>query len=112
MVTNGKWSPILIVTLLSALLGACSTSPPAVPDEMDKVYNRVHSQGASDTVELLQEGLREKQVYGVTQPYIPVRRAAEVRTVWVPDNVDPKTGRLVHGHWESTELRSESWFID
>lgn len=103
-------SPALLAGLL---LAGCGTAiPKAPPDQIDAVYDSVHGKGQRDTVELLQRGMRERQVYGTTQPYIPVRSNEDVRKIWVPDHVDPVTGRMVHGHWESTVLKEGSWYVE
>lgn len=104
--------PLLVMLLL--LTAGCSTtrSASAPPDQVDKIYDSVHGAGAEDAVKLLRKGMKERGVYGVTQPSIPVRRNEDVRQVWVPDYVDPVTSRMVHGHWESTVLKEGTWYIE
>jgi hypothetical protein len=99
------------MAILAGLVG-CATPPPGGKDEISKIYGLVHGEGEQDAVRLLKEGMKERRVYGTTDPYIPVRKNEDVRQIWVPDYVDPVTNRLVHGHWESTVLKEGSWYID
>lgn len=104
-----------LITLIGIfMVSGCGTTsiPPGQPDQLDKVYDSVHGQGSEDAIRLLRKGMKERGVYGVTQPSIPVRKNEDVRQIWVPDYVDPTTSRLVHGHWESTVLREGTWYIE
>lgn len=104
---------LAVLVLVSLLLSACSTPIAKAPaDEIDKVYDSVHGQGSQDAVKLLRQGMRERKIYGVTQPSIPVRNAEDVRQIWVPDHVDPVTARLIHGHWESAVLKEGTWYVE
>lgn len=112
-ISDHNTKAVRVVLILSILvLHGCATPPPGERDTIEKVYGIVHGEGEKDAVKLLREGMRERKVYGTTAPYIPVRKSEEVRQIWVPDFVDPTTGRMVHGHWESTVLKEGSWFID
>lgn len=101
-----------VLFLAITLSGCAAHIAPSGPDVPDQLYDEIHGAGARDTVRLLQEGMRERQVYGTTEPYIPIRKPADVREIWVPDHRDQATGRLVHGHWESTVLREGEWYTD
>lgn len=103
-----------LVTIFACFLtvGCASSIPPGQPDQIDKIYDSIHGQGSDDAIKLLRKGMKERGVYGVTQPSIPVRKNEDVRQIWVPDYVDPTTSRLVHGHWESTVLREGTWYIE
>lgn len=103
---------VAVALVALGLMASCASRPPGERDTISRVYDAVHGEGSKDAVRLLREGMRERKVYGTTTPYIPMRRAADVRQIWVPDYVDPTTGRLVHGHWESTVLKEDTWFID
>jgi hypothetical protein len=60
-------------------------------------------------VELLRDGLRSNNAYGVTDPYIPLRTPEQVVPVWVPARVDTY-GRRIEGHWEHTVIEKSKWF--
>lgn len=77
---------------------------------MEDVYDEVHRQGQRDTVAVLRESLRERLVYGASDPYVPLRVPEEIAPIWIPPHVDPRTGRRVDGHWEHTVIRRSEWF--
>lgn len=103
---------LLAIAIAIVLSGCGSRRPVAGPDVPERVYREIHQEGAYNALQLLREGMRERGVYGVTEPYIPIRKTDDVRKIWVPDHEDPVTGRLVHGHWESTVIEEGSWYID
>lgn len=95
---------------LILLAGCASEREPGRP--IDEIYDEIHRRGSKDAVEMLRDGMRERMVYGVTDPYIPLRQPDEVVPVWVPAFVDPRTGRRIDGHWEHTVIRRGEWVTD
>lgn len=101
---------ILISLSLVALCGCAQpTVHPPTPLVTD-VYDEVHREGARDTVQLLREGMRSNRMYGSYDPYIPLRLPDEIIPVYVPPRPDPKTGRLIHGHWEESIIKWSDWY--
>lgn len=105
-------SRLALLLCVAALgLSACATKR-AEFRSIDEVYDDIHRSGSRDAVSLLRTGMRERMVYGVTDPYVPMRTPDEIVPIWVPPYVDPRTGRRVDGHWEHTVLRRGEWFTD
>lgn len=102
------------ITLMAAMLAvtACASSRPPPDRLIDEIYDDVHRSGAQEAVEGLRRAMGERQVYGVNDPYVPMRTPDEVVPIWVPAYEDPRTGRRVEGHWEHTVLRRGEWFTD
>lgn len=93
-------------------LAGCASEPELPYRPIEDVYESLHREGARNAVDLLREGLRSRQVYGVADPYIPLRKPEEVVPVWVPAYVDERTGRRIDGHWEHAVIRRSEWFTD
>jgi len=109
------FKPCMAVAMaLLTLSGCASVNREDIPAgaSPDSIYDQVYKEGQSNTIELLREGLQERKVYGVTDPYIPLRRPDEVVPIWVVDGVDPLTGRRIGGHWEHTVIRRGGWAVD
>jgi hypothetical protein len=91
-----------------SLLAACASKPvPGVA--LEAAYGDIHRSGARDMVDLLRDGMAHKQIYGMTDPYYPVRVPEEIMPVWVPTYIDPRTGRQIAGHWEYSVIRAARW---
>ncbi len=105
-----------LVLLSFSALTACAGT--ASRDELPKgaspedIYDESYREGARNTIELLREGLKERRVYGVTDPYLPLRRPDEIVPIWVVDDIDPRTGRRIAGHWEHSILRKGGWSLE
>jgi hypothetical protein len=97
---------------LSVALSACSTTPPApYSPPPEAVYNALYNDGAREAVDLLREGLRAREAYGYTDPYIPIRTPDEVVPIYVPAYVDADN-RRIEGHWEYTVIKESQWYLD
>lgn len=101
----------LSVITLTLVAGCASRPAPAYSVPTEEVYNSAYRDGGRDTVEVIREGLRSRQVYGVADPYIPLRTPDEVIPVWVPDYVDA-SGRRISGHWQHTVVRRSQWYTE
>lgn len=99
----------LIASLL--ILSGCGTVDRPQGLNPDSVYDQVYREGGRDIVKTLKEGLRQKQVYGTTDPYIPLRTPDQIMPVWVAAHID-KQGRRIEGHWENTIIRRSQWYTD
>lgn len=105
-----KWCMTLAAVLV--LAGCTQHRPPEIGRSVEEVYGEVNREGARDAVSLVRDGLRSQQTYGTTDPYVPLRKPAQVVPVWVPPYVDPRTGRRVAGHWEHTVIKESEWALD
>lgn len=92
-----------------ALAGCGSAPPRPVGPSMSSIYSNITEQGSRDAVDLLREGMRQKQTYGTTDPYIPLRTPEIVIPIWVPPHVDPVTGDRIDGHWEHAVIQNSHW---
>jgi hypothetical protein len=110
MMRTPKFTVLLV--LMSGVAGCAtySTTPPSAYST-DEIYDRSYRDGARDAIDVLREGLRSRQVYGVTDPYIPLRAPDEIIPIWVPDSVD-KRGRRISGHWQHTVIRRSQWYTE
>lgn len=111
MTTAHKTTIALVGVSLLSLAGCASKPDHTQYMPAQGVYDSAYSEGARDSIDVLREGLRSRQVYGVTDPYIPLRTPDEVIPVWVPDYVDA-SGRRVSGHWQHTVVRRSQWYTE
>lgn len=100
---------MLAVGAAASLAGCASRPPSPYSPPPEDVYGSIYREGGRDTVELLRDGLRTNNVYGVTDPYIPMRTPEQVVPIWVPARVD-NYGRRIEGHWEHTVIEKSKWF--
>jgi hypothetical protein len=77
----------------------------------EAIYDEAYRDGGRETVSVLRVGLRSRQVFGVTDPYTPLRVPDEIVPVWVPDHID-KSGRRISGHWQHTVIRRSQWYLE
>ena len=98
-----------LAALCAAALMAGCASKPISSAPLEQVYGDIHRAGARDVVDLLRDGMGNRQMYGMTDPYYPVRVPEEVMPVWVPTFIDPRTGRQIAGHWEYSVIRAARW---
>jgi len=99
-----------LTILAMALVAGCASEPERVHSKpMSQVYDDIHRQGARDMVDLLRDGMANRQVLGMTDPYYPVRLPEEVIPIWVRDTTDPVTGRRKQGHVEWVVIRPSTW---
>lgn len=108
------WRPRLRVALLLPLLllGGCAsrTGPlPPMRASPDAIYDQIHRKGGQDAVALLQAGMRHREVYGVTDPYTPMRVPDEVAPIWRPARVNRATGARLDGYWEHDVVKPGYW---
>ena len=96
---------------LTLIISGCSTAQRPRGLNPDSVYDQVYREGGRDIVKSLKEGLRQKQVYGTTDPYIPLRTPDQIMPVWAPARID-KQGRRIEGRWENTIIRRSQWYTD
>ena len=103
-------STTALLVALAATLGGCSSNPPApVGPPIEAIYDKVNRAGSQDAVDLLRQGMRTQQVYGQSDPYVPIRQPEIVIPIWVPAYVDPNTGNRVDGHWEHAVIQNSQW---
>ncbi|TJY57362.1 conjugal transfer protein [Sinimarinibacterium sp. CAU 1509] len=106
-----KFTKILAVSLAALALSGCAARKGPVRS-IDEIYDEVHRKGGQDAVSMLRAGMRERMVYGVADPYVPLRTPDEVVPIWVPPYEEPRTGRRIDGHWEHTVTRRGEWFTE
>lgn len=100
---------VLVIGITVAGCSAPQQRPAALSPQ--QIYDATYRDGGRDAVDLLREGMRSRQVYGVADPYIPLRTPDEVVPVWIPDYVDV-SGRRISGHWQHTVVRRSQWYTE
>ena len=105
----------LALACVGVAAAGCASGPRTAPPEWrgaaDRIYREVHGDAEKEAIDDLRFGLRERRVYGDSDPYYPLRRPDEVVPIWKAPRVDPRTGRRIGGHWEWTVLRRSKWVL-
>jgi hypothetical protein len=100
----------LVALCAVATMTGCANKPPSpYSPPPEQVYGQIYREGGRDTIDLLRDGLRTNNVYGVTDPYVPMRTPEQVVPVWVPARVNT-FGRRIEGHWEHTVIEKSKWY--
>lgn len=105
--TNPFFKAAALVFCALSATGCASRAIESQP--LEQTYEDIHRQGSRDMVDLLRDGMANRQLHGMTDPYYPVRIPEEVMPVWVPTFIDQRTGRQIAGHWEYSVIRPSRW---
>jgi hypothetical protein len=97
----------IITAGLFLFLQACATAEKSQVDPV-AMYKKGMEEGNKAMVEEVQRKLKQRNAYGLVEPYASLRLPPDIRRVWIVDHPN-EAGDLIQGHWVFMVVTPGRW---